>query len=447
MVKNENVPWRVRWLSWLALGLLLVVIGLALWLIAGHLGWALVFSACSALGLVGGWLVLALPGRRRWWGYGLIIAASFINVLVTWRFLQEPGALRRIGWLTLFGWAYTAVAGMLARWYWAAQHPAAGREPASGRRRILIINPKSGDGRAERVHLAERAAEQGIRTIILEPGQDVVELAEQAVAAGAEVLGVSGGDGSLGAVAAVAMRHDVPLVVLPGGTRCHFARDLGLDPDHLVEALAAFEGVERRVDVGLVNGRIFLNNASFGLYAEIVSRPDYREHKAAVTREVMQALARRPEASYPLSFRDGRGRRAARAAQILVGVNRYETLKLGELGGRRRLDEGQLQVLVVPELSPAVLRRLLPTTAVGAAGLNEWLATEFSLDTASGTVMAGVDGESLELTAPVRLRVVPRGLRLLVPAEGRSGRPVRRFSGRAAQVLRELAAGRRPAAE
>src|SRR5690606_33418510 len=105
------------------------------------------------------------------------------------------------------------------------------------------------------------------------------KLARQAIQDGADVLGISGGDGSIGAVAKVAMEYDVPLVVLPGGTRCHFARDLGLDPRYLVDGLDGFKGVERRIDVGDINGRVFLNNISLGAYADIVDHKEYREQK------------------------------------------------------------------------------------------------------------------------------------------------------------------------
>ena len=139
------------------------------------------------------------------------------------------------------------------------------------------MNPKSGGGKVDRFHLVEEATRRGIEPIVLEPGDDLVQLAEQAVAAGADVLGMAGGDGSQALVASVAMAHDVAFVCVPAGTRNHLAMDLGLDRDDVVAALEAFgAAVERRIDLGLVDERVFVNNATMGLYAKIVQSPAYR---------------------------------------------------------------------------------------------------------------------------------------------------------------------------
>ena len=91
---------------------------------------------------------------------------------------------------------------------------------------------------------------------------------------------MAGGDGSQALVASVAARHEIPHVCVPAGTRNHFALDLGLDRNDVVGALDAFgDGVERRIDLASVNGRTFVNNASLGLYAEIVQSPEYRDAK------------------------------------------------------------------------------------------------------------------------------------------------------------------------
>src|SRR4029450_5711908 len=118
---------------------------------------------------------------------------------------------------------------------------------------------------AARFGLDDAARERGVRTVVLEPGDDLLALAERAVPAGAHVLGMAGGDGSQALVASVAMRHGVAFVCVPSGTRNHFALDLGLDRDDVVAALEAFtDGVERVIDLGQVNERVFVNNASLG---------------------------------------------------------------------------------------------------------------------------------------------------------------------------------------
>jgi diacylglycerol kinase family enzyme len=117
---------------------------------------------------------------------------------------------------------------------------------------VLLINPHSGGGKAERFGLAQECRARGIEPVVLRPGEDVVALAEDAVASGAEVIGMAGGDGSLALVAGVAARHRVPMVVVPAGTRNHLAMDLGVDRGDVVGALDAYgAAVERAVDLGM----------------------------------------------------------------------------------------------------------------------------------------------------------------------------------------------------
>src|SRR5271169_4829921 len=131
------------------------------------------------------------------------------------------------------------------------------------RRPVLFVNPRWGDGKAARAGVAERAREKGIETVILDPGQDLATLAGDAAAAGADMLGMAGGDGSLAVVAAVAAAHGIPFVCVPAGTRNHFALDVGVDRHDVIGGLDAFtDGVERQIDMAEVNGRAFLNNAS-----------------------------------------------------------------------------------------------------------------------------------------------------------------------------------------
>ena len=137
-------------------------------------------------------------------------------------------------------------------------------------RQFLIVNPSSGTDSPTAEELRDAARARGVEVRFLEDGDDLQELAREARA---DVLGMAGGDGSLAAVAEVAIEQDVPFVCIPFGTRNHFARDLGLDRNDPLAALVAFDdGVERRVDVARANDRLFLNNVSLGLYAELVHR-------------------------------------------------------------------------------------------------------------------------------------------------------------------------------
>ena len=141
-------------------------------------------------------------------------------------------------------------------------------------RPVLFVNPRSGGGKATRAGLAERARERGIDAIVLRPDDDLAALVDDAVSRGADALGAAGGDGSLAVVAAAALAHDLPFVCVPAGTRNHFALDAGVDRADLVGSLDAFtDGVERRIDVAEVNGRLFLNNVSLGIYGDAVRQP------------------------------------------------------------------------------------------------------------------------------------------------------------------------------
>jgi len=182
----------------------------------------------------------------------------------------------------------------------------------------LLVNPRAGDGSDVEALCAEAAA-RGIETRVLGAGDDAGKLAR---IARADVLGAASGDGTLAPVAAVALERGVPFVCVPFGTRNHFARDLGLDRDDPVGALAAFAGVERRVDVGRANGRLFLNNVSIGAYAVLVHHG---------WRRVLDGLRRRRRFVV-----DGE---TIHTRVLLVANNAYSLT-----GARERLDEGLLHV-------------------------------------------------------------------------------------------------------
>jgi diacylglycerol kinase family enzyme len=262
--------------------------------------------------------------------------------------------------------------------------------------RYLIVNPRSGTDSPSAEELRDAAEAGGVEVHFLADGDDLQELARRS---GADVLGMAGGDGSLAAVAAVAIELDVPFVCIPFGTRNHFARDLGLDRNDPLAALAAFEGGdERRVDVGRVAERLFLNNVSLGLYALLVHRREHhRRRRDALAR--LRALA--------LSFRHRRRRqrftingRTVRARLVLVANNPYK-LELLSLGERERLDEGRLHLYV-----PHGFRRIT---------WDEESCTELEIGSPLPRVRTAIDGEPVELDTPLRFRIEPRALRVLVP--------------------------------
>jgi diacylglycerol kinase family enzyme len=117
---------------------------------------------------------------------------------------------------------------------------------------------------------------------------DVADLARQAVADGADLLVVAGGDGTQALVAGIAAEHGLAFLVISAGTRNHFAMDLGLDRENPAACLDALtDGVEQRIDLGIIGGRTFVNNASFGAYAELVQSPAYRDDKRGTTLQML----------------------------------------------------------------------------------------------------------------------------------------------------------------
>ena len=224
------------------------------------------------------------------------------------------------------------------------------------------------------------------------------DLAAVAHAARADALGIAGGDGSLAIVASVAVERDLPFVCVPLGTRNHFARDLGLDRDDPVGALEAFaDGIERRVDVGRVNGRLFLNNVSLGVYAHLVHRRErHRRRRNALARlRALEAVIRHRHAVGMTV--DGE---PVRARVVLVSNNAYE-LSVLSLGERDRLDEGRLHVYAA--------RGLL------RSDWEERSSEHVTIDTPVHRLRAAVDGEPEVLRTPLELRIEPRALRVLLP--------------------------------
>jgi diacylglycerol kinase family enzyme len=278
-----------------------------------------------------------------------------------------------------------------------------GRQAADPPRRpVLFLNPKSGGGKAVRAGLAERARERGIDVIVFRPGDDLATLVADAVARGADALGVAGGDGSLAVVAAAALAHGLPFICVPAGTRNHFALDLGLDRDDLVGSLDAFtDAVERRIDVAEVTGRLFLNNVSLGIYGDAVRQPAYRDAKARTLLETAAHVLGPSAAAVDLQLVDNRGRPHRDPAVVLVSNNPYSLDPPRAPGTRPTLDSGQLGVIV------------LDTPPAGQSPGLTWTAARLEV-TASAPVHAGIDGEAADLTPPLRFAIRSGALRVRI---------------------------------
>jgi diacylglycerol kinase family enzyme len=307
-------------------------------------------------------------------------------------------------------------------------------------RPVLFFNPKSGGGKAERFKLADEARARGIEPIELGPPWDLVQLVRDAVARGADALAMAGGDGSQAIVAAIAAERGLPYACIPAGTRNHFALDLGVDRDDVVGALDAFVGGgERRVDLAEVNGRVFVNNVSLGLYADAVQRDGYREAKL---RTILGAL---PEVLGPegtgldLRWTGPSGSEHSAGAAILVSNNRYRLGRAVGSGTRPRIDDGLLGITVAGAPRGRGGRRRRPQRP-----WREWTAPEFEVRS-DGPIAAGIDGEALRLEAPLRFAIRPGVLRVRIARAHPGASPSTRIPDSMLGTWREavaIAAGR-----
>ncbi|HYY04125.1 MAG TPA: diacylglycerol kinase family protein [Gaiellaceae bacterium] len=255
---------------------------------------------------------------------------------------------------------------------------------------FLLVNPRSGTASPTADELVAVARERGITARVLQAGEHAAELAR---GADARALGVAGGDGSLAAVAAVAVERDLRFVCVPFGTRNHFARDIGLDRRDPIAALDAYTGHERRIDVGWANDRLFLNNVSLGVYARLVHRRErHRRRREALARARAWLAVLMQREPFGITV-DGV---PVDAHLVLVGNNAY-ALDPPTIGARERLDGGILALYVV------------------RGGVDERRGERFVVDTRAGRIGAAVDGEPEVLATPIEFRVQPRALRLLVP--------------------------------
>jgi len=300
-------------------------------------------------------------------------------------------------------------------------------------RPVLFVNPRSGDGKAARFGLFEQAKARDIATVELHPGDDLERLVREAVAEGADGLAMAGGDGSQAVVAAVAAEHGLPYACIPSGTRNHFALDLGVDREDVVGALDAFvDGGERVVDLAEVNGRVFVNNVSLGIYAEAVQQAGYRQRKIRTLLATVPLVVSPGSESPSLRWITPGGRVKQGAAVVLVSNGQYRLGGAAGAGSRPSLTDGLLGVTVLDPRGPG---------SDGSGGPLPWrqfTAAEFVVDSEGG-VPAGIDGEAVVLEPPVRFRSRPAALRVRVSRHHHGASPSAIEPVGALSALRALA--------
>ena len=392
------------------------------------------------------WLALTRHGARRVLGLaGAALTLAGLLVLVATHWQGIVVLLAMLALLSLFGLAARYALGRTGEA--AALASAAGVvDVGPAERPVLIINLKSGGGKAERFDLVGEAKRRGVEPVVLRPGDDLLELAEDAVARGARVIGMAGGDGSQALVATVAAKRGVAHVCIPAGTRNHFALDLGLDRDDVVGALDAFgECVERRIDLARVNERVFVNNASLGVYAKVVQSDAYRDAKLDTWSRMLPDLLGPEAAPIDLEFTLPDGSTCSDAPLVLVSNNPYQVTSLAGAGTRARIDSGLLGVVVARVRSAGDVSRLVALELAGQAGrfagLVSWSSDGFEVRSGA-PIEVGLDGEALVLEPPLRFAPMPGALRVRLPrAAGLSpaARAVALDRGSLAELLRVAA--------
>ena len=355
----------------------------------------LIAVGCLLLAMVAAWEALRRRGSARTAlaVVGIVLLIGFVAVLVTGRILAEA-----ILMAVLFAFAAAA-----ARTAFRIHVPLPAAE--APKRAVVIWNPKSGGGKALAANLDAEARARGIEPIELRPGDDLIQLVRDAVDNGADALAAAGGDGTQALVATIAAELDLPFACIPAGTRNHFALDLGVDRDDVVGALDAFvNGGERRVDLAEVNGRVFVNNVSLGLYAEAVQRSGYRDAKIRTVLDTIPDFSGVETGDHVLEYTGPGGIQGRRATVIMVSNNSYRLGTLVGSGTRPSIDDGELGIAVAGVTS---------NEARGRGRFRQWTAPTFEVGS-DAPVPAGVDGEALLLDPPLRFTIRPGALRVRI---------------------------------
>ena len=408
----EGTPTQ-RWLARLtfvlagaAIVILLAVAGLK------SLAMLAVGVAAAVVSLAAAYVFLSRRGLLRWLALAVFVLAPIAVIVVyAFRDLLWVAVLSAAVWLLAGVTARLALAGAQPDWR-MPERPA--QPPAL--HPYLIMNPKSGGGKVGKFDLKAKAEHLGAEVFLIGGSEpvDVAKVAREAADRGADLLGVAGGDGTQALVAGIAAEHGIPFVVISAGTRNHFALDLGLDREDPSACLAALsDGVELRVDLGVINGQTFVNNASFGAYAETVETPAYRGDKLKTTLNTLPELLQGHRGARLRARADGTQIETPQA--LLVSNNPYGTGDIAGLSRRVRLDRGRLGVVGVTVGSARQAAGLLRGRHTTGVTMLTTKQVEITADTPQ--IPVGVDGESVLMSTPVTCTISPGALRVWVPRD------------------------------
>jgi diacylglycerol kinase family enzyme len=303
------------------------------------------------------------------------------------------------------------------------ERPAAERRPRP--RALIFVNASSGWDPKEDVpeKLRQWFAESGIDAHIeyVAKGVNLAQLARDAVAAGHEIVVAAGGDGTLSATASALVATDVAFGVLPVGTLNHFARDLNIPLELEPAARIACGGHTEYVDVAEVNGKTFLNNSIIGLYPVFRFLRAEQERKGmprklALLWAAIGVFRRMPFFKLQLI---ANGRQVTRRTPYVLIANNEHAMQGWQLGARRSICEGKLYIYVMRPQSRWGLFWMLVKLPLGRFNAREhfdiFSAEELYIDTRAKRVGVALDGEITVMETPLRYRVLPRALRVIVP--------------------------------
>ncbi|MDB6175476.1 MAG: diacylglycerol kinase catalytic domain family protein [Chthoniobacteraceae bacterium] len=292
---------------------------------------------------------------------------------------------------------------------------------------IVILNSTAGQkpgGEQEKIAALFRAHGVEAHVIRAEDGSSLCKLARKAVADGEQIIVAGGGDGTISAVAAELVDSGKTLGVLPLGTLNHFAKDLKI-PQEVEAAIAVIvAGHVQQVDVGEVNGSIFVNNSSLGLYPRIVSKREQQQEQLkrgkwpAFVSASIDAFRRYPFMNLRIAFEGKQLLR--RTAFVFIGNNEYEVAGF-KLGGRKCLNAGNLGLYLTHRTGRLGMLRLAFRALFGrvnqAADFDSFCVEEALIETRKKKLLVATDGEVTMMATPLRYRIRRSALRVIVPGE------------------------------
>lgn len=295
-----------------------------------------------------------------------------------------------------------------------------------------ILNSSSGShpGPELREKLSRIFAENGTPASILlaDSGVQIPELARRAVKENSQIIVAGGGDGTVNAVANELMGSSITLGVLPLGTLNHFAKDLHIPQELEAAARNLITGRAIPVDVGEVNGRIFLNNSSLGIYPRIVRHSEEEQkkkgrHKWVAFAQASLSVLRHYSLLRVRLLLDGK-ELLLKTPLVFIGNNKYEMEGLN-IGERKRLDAGELSLVVANGAGRVDLVRLAFLALFGrlheASDFDALITKQFSIETRGPKTSVSMDGEVNQMSTPLNYLTHPGALRVIVPVNNVSG--------------------------